>query len=172
VTLRIKAEHTWTYLHAQNPQINNHRQRTNGLDKTADIMQTIQRCQPRFWVCDVSAAGRGKRKKEQIAAAKHMQRAVFLLCTRIAVAKNSSRYMLPHPHPDAFNIEACWACGGNRLCHTITGVEKRCNPNEQSFSFVFLWCPVKRHTHIKRQKRFNPLLGEGRRQSSKKVSST
>jgi hypothetical protein len=59
--------------------------------------------------------------------------------------------MLPHAHRCGFNMKPCTVCGGECLCHTATGVVKRCNPKKQPPSIAVLWRTVKCHTHIKRE---------------------
>ncbi len=61
--------------------------------------------------------------------------------------------MVSHPHPVGFNIEACRACGGNPLAHTVTGVGKRCSGKKQLPSGAVLWLPQNRRAHVKREGR-------------------
>jgi hypothetical protein len=53
----------------------------------------------------------------------------------------NKRYMLSQPHPDRFNIEACWACDKIRLSHIETGAEKQCNKPAEHVYFADLWHP-------------------------------
>ncbi|MCW4030219.1 MAG: hypothetical protein NWE92_11305 [Candidatus Bathyarchaeota archaeon] len=62
--------------------------------------------------------------------------------------------ILPHAHRDGFNIEACWACGKIRLCHTQTDAETGSKPKKQPKPTVILWRAVNRSTHTKRQTKF------------------
>lgn len=53
------------------------------------------------------------------------------------------------------NMESCIACGGKRICHTETGVIKRCNGKTEQPPQTVLWQPQNRHTHTKRADRNN-----------------
>jgi hypothetical protein len=62
--------------------------------------------------------------------------------------------MLSHPHPVESNIEACWACGGERTRHTTSEPKTQANPKKQRNPQPVLWHPINRHTHIKRENNF------------------
>ncbi len=51
--------------------------------------------------------------------------------------------MVSHPHPVGFNMEACWACGGNRLSYTESVWEKHCSlavpKSARKEGLVVLW---------------------------------
>jgi hypothetical protein len=69
--------------------------------------------------------------------------------------EKSELFMVSHAQEYDFNMPPCTACGEIPIHHTVSGVEKRCNHKEQLPSIAFLWHPVKRRHHIKREKAYS-----------------
>jgi hypothetical protein len=63
-------------------------------------------------------------------------------------------------------MESCRACGGKRVCHTATGIEKQSETKTESDSQTVLWQPQKIFHHIKRKNNKTnnlfPALNKGR----------
>jgi len=63
--------------------------------------------------------------------------------------EKSARYMLPHPHDGGSNMALCCSCGGNLAPHTASEAKADCFPKKHCGYQPFLWCAIRRHTHIK-----------------------
>jgi hypothetical protein len=58
-----------------------------------------------------------------------------------------------HPHSAFFLLEPFWACGVNRVSHTETDAEKRCNTKKQPKPKAILWLPQTDYLHKEKNHR-------------------